>query len=142
MVSKLVDGKLVELSTEEVSARSDKMSNPTTAKMILTNTAAKTRYSKEIGGITVDGMTIDTSRTSQAQIQGAYSIAQANSSATFQWKTGAGQFTTLTAAQIISMAQAVAAFVQSCYAQEASVVSQINSGTLTTIAQVKAAFTS
>jgi hypothetical protein len=106
--------------------------------------AAAKRYAKETGGthVTLDGqvVTMPTDRQTQAQFTGAYAFAQVNSALTVQWKLGDGSFVTLTAALVLQVAIAVATFVQAAFATEAAVVAQIKAGSITTTAQIDAAF--
>jgi hypothetical protein len=67
-------------------------------------------------------------------------MASQNSSFTTQWKNPDGSFTNLTAAQIISIATAVGTHVATCFSTEASVGSQIASGSITSRAQIDQAF--
>ena len=102
--------------------------------------AALARYGKETGGITVAGVPIATDRESQAMITGAYVVASTNAAWSTAWKTGTGAFVTVTAAQMIAIALAVAAHVGNCFASEATTDAAITAGTITTTAQVDAAF--
>mgnify|MGYP000199153969 CR=1 FL=1 len=86
------------------------------------------RYQKETGGITVNGVQIQTDRESRAILTGAYVRAKEDNLYTVRWKTPAG-FVTLNAAQIIAISDAVADHVQKCYAAEADVYSDILSMT-------------
>jgi hypothetical protein len=106
----------------------------------LTAYAAAARYAKETGGITVSGVAMPTDRETQAQLSGAYAYVQATPAATIQWKLANGSFASLTAAEIIAIATAVAAHVQACFAAEATVVAEIAAGTMTTKAQIDSAF--
>lgn len=74
---------------------------------------ANTRYEAEIAG--VNG--IRTDRESQSLITGAAFKASMDSTYSCRWKTEAG-FVTLTAAQIIAVADAVRAHVQACFDRE------------------------
>lgn len=100
--------------------------------------AASKRYAVETGGTTVAGVSMPTDRDTQAKIAAAYLLAQVNPATSFDWKTSAG-FVTLSAAQIGAIAVSVGQFVQSAYAAEASVASQISNGTITTTAQIDGA---
>ena len=102
--------------------------------------AASVRYTKETGGITVDGVKLATDRESQALITGAWATAQINPQVTIQWKGSDGTFTALNAATIIAVASAVTAHVQACFAAEQQVDAAITAGTITTTAEVDAAF--
>lgn len=78
---------------------------------------ATARYEAEIAG--VNG--IRTDRESQSLITGAALKASMDSTYSCRWKTEAG-FVTLTAAQIIAVADAVRAHVQSCFDREAELL--------------------
>jgi hypothetical protein len=69
-------------------------------------------------------------------LQGAVSIATANSGQTFAWVPSTGSPVTLTAAQVITIFGAVSAFIQSTFTTLAGVISAINAGTITTKAGV------
>ena len=60
----------------------------------------------------------------------------ANSAATFQWVQSGGVAVTLTASQIITIFNAVTAFMQSTFTTLAAVLAAINAGTITTTVQV------
>jgi hypothetical protein len=77
-----------------------------------------------------------TSTTSLILLQGAVSIAQTNSAATFQWVESTGVSVTLTAAQMITIFSAVTTFMQATFNVLASVLAAITAGTVTTKAQV------
>ena len=83
---------------------------------------AAARYAAEIAG--VNG--IRTDRESQSLITGAALKASMDSTYSCRWKTEAG-FVTLTAAQIIAVADAVRAHVQSCFDREAELLPLIES---------------
>jgi hypothetical protein len=77
-----------------------------------------------------------TDTTSLVLLQGAASIAQGNSSATFQWVQPSGVSVTLTAAQITTIFTAVAAFLQATFTTLAAVLAAITGNTITTTAQI------
>lgn len=77
-----------------------------------------------------------TDATSLTLLQGAYALAQANGAASFQWVQSNGAAVTLTAAQIITIFNAVTAFVQSTFTQLAAVVAAIAAGSIASTAQV------
>lgn len=86
---------------------------------------ASVRYAVETAGTTVNGTTIDTGRDSQALITGAALAAVIDSSYSLNWKTESG-FIHLTAPEIIAVAQAVRAHVQSCFDREGELVAQVD----------------
>ena len=75
---------------------------------------AALRYQHETSGITLNGMTIETDRQSQAWITGALSFTQLNSSVIINWKTSLG-WVELDATQIQAIAMAVAQHIQKCF---------------------------
>lgn len=78
---------------------------------------ASARYAAETAGTTVNGVLIDTGRDSQALITGAAVAAMLDDKYSLNWKTASG-FIHLTAPEIITVAQAVRAHVQSCFDRE------------------------
>lgn len=86
---------------------------------------AAVRYAREIAGTMVNGITIDTERDSQALITGAALAAVIDSNYSLNWKTAAG-FIHLTAPEIIAVAQAVRAHVQTCFDHEGELVAQVD----------------
>lgn len=89
---------------------------------------AAARYAREIAGTTVNGITIDTGRDSQALITGAALAAVIDSDYSLNWKTGSG-FIHLTAPEIIAVAQAVRAHVQSCFDREGELAALVDAAT-------------
>jgi hypothetical protein len=69
-------------------------------------------------------------------LQGAASLAQANSSATFQWVQSNGVAITLTATQVPTILSAVQTFLQETFTTLAGVLAAVTAGTITTRAQV------
>lgn len=108
-------------------------------KAALISYAASRRYAVETGGLTISGVKVATDRESQSMLNAAFNIASGNANFTTMWKGDDGTFTALTAPQIIAIAQAVGAFVASCFAAEAAAVTAINAGSITTNAQIDAA---
>lgn len=77
------------------------------------------RYAKETAGVVVGGMSVSTDRESQGLITGAALAATLDSNYTVDWKTPGG-FVTLSAAQLLGVAQAARAHVQACFSAERS----------------------
>lgn len=104
--------------------------------------AALARFRAETGGLVTAGIKVATDRQSQAMISGACLMAQANPAFTTQWKAEDGTFVTITAAEIVAMAQAVAAHVSACFSTEAALVAGIiaSPAQITATAQIDAAF--
>lgn len=102
--------------------------------------AANARFDKETSGVTVDGVTFPTDRETQSKFAAAVILSQINPAATFHWKLKNNQFVDLDAAKILAVASAAGAHVQACFAAEGATVTSINSGTITTKAQIDAEF--
>jgi len=81
------------------------------------NELAALRYQHETAGITLNGMTIETDRQSQALITGAWSFSQLNPAALIDWK-GVTGWVQIDAAAISAIAGAVATHVQACFSNE------------------------
>ena len=101
--------------------------------------AAAARYAKETGGLKVGTAQIDTSRESQAMVANAYQFMQVSGAPSTQYKTASG-WVTVSADQMKAIALAVGAHVQACFAAEADLDAKITAGTVTTTAQIDAAF--
>ena len=86
---------------------------------------AAARYEAETAGTTVNGITIDTGRDSQALITGAALAAMLDENYSLNWKTPSG-FIHLIAPEIIAVAQAVRAHVQSCFDREGELVALVD----------------
>jgi hypothetical protein len=86
---------------------------------------AAARYSTETAGTTVNGITIDTERDSQALITGAAVAAMLDDNYSLNWKTDAG-FIHLSAPEIIAVAQSVRAHVQACFDREAELCALVD----------------
>ena len=86
---------------------------------------ASARYAAETAGTTVNGISIDTGRDSQALITGAALAAMLDSEYSLNWKTTAG-FIHLTAPEIIAVAQAVRTHVQACFDREGELVALVD----------------
>ncbi|MGE8501699.1 MAG: DUF4376 domain-containing protein [Pseudomonas sp.] len=91
---------------------------------------AARRYEAEVGGITLNGVHIDTDDRSKLLINGAALEATFDPAYTMQWKT-AGGFVELTGAQVIGVARAVRAHVQACFDREAELHEALEAGALT-----------
>jgi hypothetical protein len=95
-----------------------------TARVLKLAEIAAARYEAETGGVAVGGMTVQTDRESQALITGAALAATLDPGYSCRWKTAAG-FVELNAAQVVAVAQAVRAHVQSCFDKEAELAAVI-----------------
>lgn len=108
-------------------------------KVQLAAYSAEARYNLETKGITVSGAAVATDRDSQAMINGAYNLVQANPATVVQFKTDAG-FVSMNAAAVTALAVAVGTHVQAAFAAEATVDAQITAGTITAPAGVDAVY--
>lgn len=97
-------------------------------KIQLKQEIAERRYQKEISGIEVNGVTVDTTRESQSLITGAAVSAMLDSTYTCRWKTPTG-FIELDAAATIALAQSVRVHVQACFDRERELLEQLEAGT-------------
>lgn len=91
---------------------------------------AARRYEAEVGGITLNGMHINTDDRSKLLINGAALDATLDPAYVMQWKAGDG-FVQLPGAQVIDIARAVRAHVQACFDREAELLAALADGTLT-----------
>ncbi len=111
---------------------------PTLNQAQLVTYAQNKQAMLSVGGITVGGVMCGTDTSSLVLLEGVYTIATADPSATFQWVEDNGVTTMLTAAQGIAIFDAVHAFIQATFTACAAVIALINNGTYTTTAQVDA----
>lgn len=102
--------------------------------------AAQRRWEKEVGGVEVGGITVMTDDRSKTLIAGARMGADNDPSFTAQFKPAGGSFMEIDAVTIAAISDAVLAHTQACFAIEASVVSSIDAGTITSTAEIDAAF--
>ena len=97
----------------------------------LTDRLANLRWQRETGGISLpDGTPVRTDRNTQTQLTGAVVQAQAGVLTEVRWKLENG-FVTLTAAQLLGIATAVAAHVARCFAAEEVVTTAITAAETT-----------
>lgn len=92
---------------------------------------ADARYRAETAGLTVNGIAVYTDRTTQNKLTAAALRASRDPSYTVDWKCSDGSFITLTAAQIIEVADAVGDYVQACYSREAELLTAVADGSYT-----------
>ncbi len=106
----------------------------------LVSYAERKRWEKEIGGITLNGISIATDDRSKQMIMGARIAAQDDENFSTPWVGLDGAIYPLDAPALIMVSNAVLAHVSSCFAIYASVKGQIDAETITTTAQIDAAF--
>ena len=87
---------------------------------------ASARLAYEIAGVTVSGVNVMTDRESQALLFGAYTALKEGFVESLDWKTGNGSFVTVTVADVTLFAQALANHIQTAFATERDLVSQID----------------
>lgn len=102
--------------------------------------AARKRWDREVGGVSVGGVAVATDDRSKMMVLGARMAAVADPGFTTRWKTLEGAFVDLSSAQIVAISDAVLAHVDACFALEATVLADIAAGEITTAAEVDAAF--
>ncbi|MDB5610662.1 MAG: hypothetical protein JWP25_7562 [Bradyrhizobium sp.] len=114
---------------------------PPPTKEQLTKYAAVRRLAKEVGGFVDPAFgSLSTDRDTRAIVgQSIQSIDLGIVAEPVNFKIPSG-FASLTRADFIAIAKVTAAFVQSTFDLEATVTRDINSGTITTNAQIDAAF--
>jgi hypothetical protein len=113
--------------------------NPETAN--LKAYAGFSRYNVEHGGFTSsEGWKVATDKNSQTSMTGATTAAAADKTMTTDWKFADGTFMTLNGDQIRSMQSQAQTFIAQCFSVESSVNAGIDSGSITTKAQIDAAF--
>lgn len=105
--------------------------------------AADARYRHASGGVIIASLSpvaFLTDPVSRNTIDSAHNYAMANPGHITDWKLSDGSFVKLTEAQLATVLQDVAGFVQSCFTCESNTSASINGGTITTLAQINAAF--
>jgi uncharacterized protein DUF4376 len=101
---------------------------------------ADARWRKQTGGINVTGVDYRTDRVSSNERNNAYNYSQANPGYVFDWKLPDGSFVTLDQAAMTKVTMAESTFIQNCFTKENATVTSINGGTITTLAEIDAAF--
>lgn len=103
---------------------------------------AHMRWQKEQGGITLaSGMPLKTDDRSQAKITGAYDAAIAKTDLLpTPWHAADGTIWQLDAARITAMNTELLTHINNCFSISADCLAQIEAGTITTHAQIDAAF--
>lgn len=112
-MQKLVDGQLVDLTQAEIDARNAESVAAERAR--IDAHLSVYRRKKVNGGLTVNGVTVQTDTESRANLLGAKELGTS-----IKWKTSNG-FVDLTAAQIAAIATAVGQHVQKCFDAEAAI---------------------
>ena len=102
--------------------------------------AASLRYNKASGGCTIGGKPYLTDPVSRNTDGSAHDYAVANPGHITDWKLADGTFIQLDEAGLAHALQVMATFVQDCFTCESNTLTSINGGTITTLAQIDAAF--
>lgn len=118
----------------------DEASTPAAAPVSLGDYAAEARWRKEVGGVTIAGAPVATDDRSKQMIIGARIAVDADPNWSTQWVGADGAIYPVDAAAIIAISNAVQAHVNACFATYASVKAAIDAGTITTTAEIDAAF--
>lgn len=115
------------------------VAGPTEADLLAYS--AQARWRRETAGTTALDMQVPTDERTQAVLTAAYVQASADPEFTVDpWKVGPGTYVALSAADIIAISAAVSAHIQACFALNATVDAGILAGTITTFAQIDAAY--
>lgn len=115
-------------------------STPRPLSEVLTAYLAERRWRAETGGTTWNGWKLPTDERSQAKYAAEAQAVQISVRVDpSPWKLP-HSFELLTNAQVIEMASAARVHVLACFALEASVAAQIGAGTVTSFAEIDAAF--
>ncbi|MBC8980740.1 MULTISPECIES: DUF4376 domain-containing protein [Pseudomonas] len=91
---------------------------------------ANARFKHETGGISVDGIVIDTGRDSQALITGAALSAMLDPNYVCTWKAVSGAVA-LNANDLIAIASAIRSHVQACFDRELALLAALANGSFT-----------
>ncbi|MDO8840673.1 MAG: DUF4376 domain-containing protein [Parvibaculum sp.] len=136
-----IDGAEIVEAWDVVALNSQEQADALAAhKEMLAAHAADTRWQVECGGLEAGGVQIATDDRSKMMIGFAQARALANPAYMTGWKGADGAFVMLDASVVIAIANAVAAHVEACFALEATVLAAIAAGTMTTTAEIDAAF--
>lgn len=122
----------------DLQAHVEALRNPPTPAMTLPEYAAKARWEKEVGGIMVSGIPVPTDDRAKLLILGAAQTLEDADEAPFI--AGGVNYGMLTGAQFRGLSQAIVAHVQATFATLATVLAGIAAETITTRAEVDAAF--
>jgi hypothetical protein len=113
---------------------------PPPSKADLVAYAADRRWRQEVGGITVAGVPVATDDRSKLMITGARVAAMADSGWSTVWHGADGNTYPVDAPAMVAISNAVQAHVNGGFATFALVKAAIESGTITTLAEVDASF--
>ncbi|WP_207291504.1 DUF4376 domain-containing protein [Pseudomonas sp. DP16D-R1] len=120
----LVSRKQVAMTAAEKAARDSAIAAEWAGRI------AARRFQAETGGVTVQGIPVNTERDSQALLTGAAFAASLDPAYQIKWKAATG-FVDLTGAQVIGLASQVRAFVQACFNREAELLGAVADSSIT-----------
>lgn len=105
--------------------------------------AADRRFRKASGGVIITSLSpaaFYSDPVSRNTVNSAYNYAVDNPAAVTQWKMSDGTFITVDKTKLGIVVNTMAGFVQSCFTCESNMVAGIDNGSITTLAQIDAAF--
>ena len=120
----LVKRKQVAMTAGEKAARDEEV----TAQWA--DQIAARRFQVETGGVTMEGVQINTERDSQSLLTGAAFAASLDPGYHIKWKAATG-FVDLAGEHILGIASQVRAFVQACFNREAELLGAVADGSIT-----------
>jgi len=123
----IVDGELYTVTEYSNKGAFDR--NPTAYKLELRKIIASQRYRQETSGMLYNGVRIKTDRVTQSILGNARQMAKEDSNFTIDWKVNDTTFVTLTASQIIQLANAMAQHVQAAFTKERTLNEAITAAT-------------
>jgi hypothetical protein len=88
--------------------------------------ATAKRWSVEVGGITVAGVSIATDAGTQSKLSSALQLVQDDDQIIIDWKSTDGSWVQLDAATVTAIARAVGLHVQACFTRERAIHTAIN----------------
>jgi hypothetical protein len=104
---------------------------------------AYARYNRATGGVIVTSITsvpFHTDPAARNSLANAYECVKATPGSTVNWKLSDASFVVMNEAQLQKATTSVATFVQNCFTCESNTQGSINGGTITTQAEIDAAF--
>ena len=126
-----VERKVVKVSRKQVAmTAAEKAARDEEVTAQWADQIAARRFQVETGGVTVEGVQINTDRDSQSLLTGAAFAASLDPGYHIKWKAATG-FVDLTGEQILGIASQVRAFVQACFNREAELLGAVVDGSIT-----------
>ena len=126
-----VERKVVKVSRKQVAmTAAEKAARDEEVTAQWADQIAARRFQEETGGVTVEGVQINTDRDSQSLLTGAAFAASLDPGYHIKWKAATG-FVDLTGEQILGIASQVRAFVQACFNREAELLGAVADGSIT-----------